>query len=209
MQTTKIHFYEKPCTADCPGSKQDTRPLGELLSTPRCQLGRGKPAAEIRPHPESNAHMRNLLDVRIVGWRRKILYFIVAAIVVSGSTKLGSALIGHHKLFFYLYLALALAALLYGARVFRTPTEPRTPARPLWQMTATAYPSRNLGWFLLFNIVIQLINLVFGTHLGDGGQPPGPEDENISLLVLLTIVTALYWNSGKRLTEQERRADAA
>ena len=152
--------------------------------------------------------MRNLLDVRIVGWRRKILYFIVAEIVVIGGTKLGSALIGHPKFFFYLYLALALAVLLYGARVFRTPTEPRTPTRPLWQMTATASPSRNLGWFSLYNLVIQLINLVFGTHFGDGGQPPSPEDENISLLVLLTIVAVLYWNSGKRLTEQERRADA-
>lgn len=153
--------------------------------------------------------MRNLLDVRIVGWRRKILYFVVAEIVVLGGVKLGAALIGHPKFFFNLYLALELAVLLYGARVFRTPTEPRAAARPLWQMTATAEPSRNLGWFLLFHTVIRLVNLVFGTHFGDGGQPAGPEDENISLLVLLAIVAALYLNSGKRLTEQERRADAA
>lgn len=153
--------------------------------------------------------MRNLLDVRIVGWRRKILYFIVAEIVVISGTKLGSALIGHPKSFFYLHLALELVILLYAARVFRTPTEPRTPARPRWQMTATAHLSRNLGWFFLFNTVIQLVNLVFGTHFGDGGQPAGPKDETIGLLVILAIVAALYWYSGRQLGERERRAEAA
>ena len=153
--------------------------------------------------------MRNLLDVRIVGWRRKILYFIIAEIVVICGTKLGLALSGHHKFFFYLYLALELVILLYAARVFRTPTEPRTPARPRWQMTATAHLSRNLGWLFLFYTVQQLVNLVFGTHFGDGGQSAGPEDENIGLLVLLAIVAALYWYSGKQLGERERQDEAA
>ena len=153
--------------------------------------------------------MRNPLDVRIVGWRRKILYFIIAEIVVITVTKLSLALMGHPKIFFYLYLALELVILLYAARVFRTPSEPRTPTRPRWQMTATAHLSRNLGWFFFFNTVIGLVNLFFGTHFGDGGQPAGAEDENIGLLVLLAVVAALYWYSGKQLAERERRAEAA
>ena len=145
--------------------------------------------------------MRRLLDIRIIRWELKLVY-VVGVIVLS--FLLGAVLDSVDEIVVVASRSVfEVAALLFGARVFRGRGEAVEPPRPWWRMTARPTLSRRLG--ILFAVlaagsVVVLILTAVGVY---ESLPQTPTSDLIAIYVTAALENGgfayVYLNSAVRL----------
>jgi SnoaL-like domain len=106
--------------------------------------------------------MPNPLSLRIRRWPFKLLYVVVAYIVVFVLAHLFALLDGAGSIAELVNLVLDVGAFLYGARIFRGSNEDVVAPRALWRMTARRPMSKRLGVFFAVVAGLVLMYLVAG-----------------------------------------------
>lgn len=151
--------------------------------------------------------MHSLFSFRIVGWWRKLVYVLVAyGIGFAIVWMLRNA--GADTAAISVGTVLNLAAFLYGARVFRTPDEPRSPARPTWQMTARPTLSRRLGVLFVIGAAVELPGIVLASMgLGATQAEVNRIVSDAQSLILNTILAVLYLRSARHLSRRDAEAE--
>lgn len=152
--------------------------------------------------------MQRMLSVRIRRWYVKLLYAV--AVWVAGLIWIPLVALGTPDLAVSIVnVAVNLAGILYGARIFRGIDEPDEPARPWWQMTARRTLSRVIGSLALFGALISSLTLV-GAALGWESAVRSVErltlSESIMSALFYAIVAFLYLNSAARLPKPGPRS---
>lgn len=132
--------------------------------------------------------MRRILDLRIVRWQVKLLYIVAASLVTWPFTLVARATGSGEFPIAVVVSAFDIAAILFGARIFRGNGEPLEPFRPWWKMTARRPLSVVLGIF-------SLIFLVTGTAML-AAAAIGVESAVAELTtrgIATSIVNTLFW----------------
>jgi hypothetical protein len=148
--------------------------------------------------------MHRLLGIRIIRWQLKLVY-VVGAIVMSWAiVALLRALATPEILELLITLVFDVAALLFGARVFRGRGEAIEPPRPWWRMTARPTLSRRLG-VLFFVLGAGSLLAIILTAVGAYEPiPPASMSDSIAIYVTTALeygaFAYLYLNSTVRLT---------
>lgn len=149
--------------------------------------------------------MRRLLGIRIVRWPGKVAY--VFGVVVLGwlLRSLFDAVDVPALVAQTIGQVVDLAAIVYGARVFRGRGEPVAPARPWWRMTAWAPASWVIGLIALYGLVSVVAVLVVPMpEFASAAEVPGGLAWDLVLIGWLAVVAALYLNSALRLPRAPR-----
>jgi hypothetical protein len=87
----------------------------------------------------------------------------------------------------------AAAAVVVGARAFRTPGEPVEPLRPWWKATGHSVASLVLAGVAAWALFLQVISVIYATDTDVEGLVG-----KYSLVFLAAFLVALYLNSGVR-----------
>lgn len=140
--------------------------------------------------------MRRLLDLRITHWGWKLAY-VVAAYVLPMPGPVSTAIGMSDGWFAVISAVWTIAAVLYGARIFRGRGEPVAPARPWWQMTARPKLSRNLG--LVFAVATAYSLLGLTLQLAGISEPTASTVAVIFTVIEFGALAFLYLNSAVRL----------
>ncbi len=145
--------------------------------------------------------MQRMLGFRVRRWYFKLLY--AAGVWVAGLIWIPLVALGTPDLAVSIVnVALNLAGVLYGARVFRGIDEPDEPARPWWQMTARRRLSRVIGSLAVLAGLLYVVTFV-GAALGRESYVQAVERLTLSEMVItftfFAIVAFLYLNSAARL----------
>jgi hypothetical protein len=152
--------------------------------------------------------MHRLFSIRIVGWLRKLIYAIVAyGVIFAIAWVLRGA--GVDVAAASVSTILNLAAVLYGARVFRTPDEPRSPARPTWQMTARPMLSHRVGVLFAIGAALEIPGIVLAA-VGYGSSHAATNSivsDSLSLLVN-AFLAVLYLRSARHLSRRDATGHA-
>ncbi|MFF2272849.1 hypothetical protein ACFVTX_11280 [Agromyces sp. NPDC058136] len=147
--------------------------------------------------------MRRIFDLRITHWGWKLAYVVAAYLLpMPGPT---ATAIGVSDAWFAVISAVwTIAAVLYGARVFRGRGEPVAPPRPWWQMTARPTLSRNLGLLLAVVTASSFLGMVL--ELAGVVEPRSTPVVSAVTMIEFGVLAYLYLNSAARLRRTEGAA---
>ena len=142
-----------------------------------------------------------LLEHRIVRWELKFFYvvgaWIAGYLIIALFEEMRLSALGN-----IIETMVTVAAILYGARVFRGRDEPVVPRRPWWKMTARRPLSRALGILSLLGLGSSIAMLVLAALGSDTYQDVLERVSPIAgifSVVFYAALAYLYLNSAARL----------